>query len=362
MCLILFFITKLPMVSIDKFEQNLLPWANINWAYDYSYDDEYAFGEDVVYDIPTITHNIRPKINQWMNNDSKSACTIFGAWSQLIRLFWLDLSREQANEVGLEIIKYCAKKWWYVIGEWWWTPTAVKYVTGWWNEIWYKKYKKDKVFYLRLLWNNSLVKEALSKWHMVWYTKTIQWAWDQIYGYVDKEPDAYNQMTWHRLNLKWPQYITVATWWATQWNAQWWSQDNYFEQIGTNFFIEDLGKYINKWVYAYVYLILPESAMIDTAEEEKKRIAEQKAVDAVIATLTTTRLDLPSWAQKISADYAKKLREEYEDSKPIINDNTIKSATSVVDMLSYNYKFMPEKYQEKFALLAKEMREDFNIK
>jgi hypothetical protein len=30
-------------------------------------------------------------------------------------------------------------------------------------------------------------------------------------------------------------------------------------------------------------------------------------------------------------------------------------------MLSFNYKFMPEKYQAKFAELAKELREDFNI-
>jgi hypothetical protein len=31
-------------------------------------------------------------------------------------------------------------------------------------------------------------------------------------------------------------------------------------------------------------------------------------------------------------------------------------------MLSYNYKFMPEKYQQAFADLAKQMRVDFNIK
>lgn len=357
MCLILIFTTKVPMVS----EEKKLPNEEINAAYDYSYDDEYAFGEDVVYDIPTIEHNVRPKINQGMNDKSKSACTIFWAWSQLIRLFWLDLTREEENSIWLNIIDYCVKKGWYEIGKGWWTPTAVSYVTKWWNEIWYKKLDKEKVFYLRVLWNSPLVKEALDKWHMVWYTKTIQWAWDQIYGYVDKEADEYQKTLWHRLNLKWPQYITVATWWATQWNAQWWSQDNYFEQIGTNFFIEDLWKYINKWVYAYVYLILPESAMYWTTEEEKKRISEQKAVNAVIATLTTTWKELPEWAQNTSAEYAKKLREEYEDSRPIINDETIKSITSVIDMLSYNYAFVPEKYQEKFALLAKEMREDFNI-
>jgi hypothetical protein len=41
-------------------------------------------------------------------------------------------------------------------------------------------------------------------------------------------------------------------------------------------------------VYAYVYIILPESAMNDTTEEVKERIEEEKAVNAIIATLTTT--------------------------------------------------------------------------
>ena len=358
MCLILFFITVLPMVSNENWEDFLSSEWN---AYDYNYEDEYAFGEEVVYKIPTIKHNIRPKINQWMNKNSKAACTIFGAWAQLIRLFWLDLTREEANKIWLEVIDYCVKEGWYVIWEWWWTPTAIKYVTKWWNDIWYKKYKKEKVFYLRVLWNNPLVKEVLDKGHMIWYTKTIQWAWDQIYGYVDKEADEYQKSLWHRLNLKWPLYITVATWWATQGNAQWWSQDNYFEQIGTNFFIEDLGKYINKWVYAYVYIVLPESAMYWDVEDNKERIEEEKAVNAIIATLTTTWWSVPEWIQDRNAEFAKDLREEYEWVMPIIGDETKKSATAIVNMLSFNYKFMPQKYQEKFALLAKELREDFNI-
>jgi hypothetical protein len=158
-----------------------LPVSDIDAAYDYNYDDEYAFWEDVVVKVKQIDNTIRPRINQWMNDKSKSACTIFWAWAQLIRLFWLDLSREEANKVWLEIIDYCVSKGWYVVWKWWWTPTAVKYVTNWWNEKGYKKYWKEKVFYLRVLWNSPLVKECLDKWHIVGYTKTLQFAWDQIY-------------------------------------------------------------------------------------------------------------------------------------------------------------------------------------
>lgn len=343
-------------------EEQTLPNDETNAAWDSPYDDEYAFWEEVVYNIPTVEHNVRPKINQGMNDKSKSACTIFWAWSQLIRLFWIDLTREEENSIWLNIIDYCVKKGWYEIGKGWWTPTAVSYVTKWRNEIWYKKFNGEKVFYLRLLWNSPLVKEVLDKWHMVWYTKTIQRAWDQIKGYVDKPAEEYKQMLWHRLNLKGPEYITVATWWATQGNAKWWSQDNYFEQIGTNFFIEDLGKYINKWVYAYVYIILPESCLEMDTEEEKKKIEETKAINAIIANLTTTYWSVPEWVQEKSAEFAKQLREEYEDAMPIIWDDVVKSATAVTNTLSYNYKFMPQDFQEKFASLAKELREKFNIK
>lgn len=344
-------------------EEKKLPTEEIDAAYDSPYDDEYAFWEDVVYNVLNLTHNIWPKINQGMNTNSKSACTIFWAWGQLIRLFALDLSREEANKVWLEIIDYCVKKGWYVVGKWWSTPTAINYVCKWWNEIGYKRYNREPAFYLRVLWNSPLVKECLDKWHMIGYTKTIQWAGDQINGYVWKKAEDYTTMVWHRLNLKGPQTIEKATWWATRGKAQWACQDNYYEQIGTNFFIEDLGKYVNKWVYAYVYIVLPESAMWGgTTEEEKKRIEETKAINAIIATLTTTRGSVPEWIQEKNADFAKQLREEYEWAMPIIWDAETKSATAVVNMLSFNYKFMPEKYQNKFAELASELRKDFNIK
>lgn len=331
-------------------------------AWDYDYQDEYSFWADVVYNIPTINHTIWPKINQWMNTKSKSACTIFWAWAQLIRLFWLELTREKANEIWLLIVDYCVKNWWYKIWEGRATPTAVKYTTKRRNEIWCNEFKKEKVFYLRLLWDDPIVNEALDKWHMVWYSKSIQWNWDQIKGYVYRSAEEYKQTLWHRLNLKWPDYIPVATWWATKWNAKWGSQDNYFEQIWTNFYIEDLGKYINKGVYSYVYVILPESSMWNNStEEEKKKITETKATNALIWVMTSTWADVPEKYQKMSADYAKELRADYEWARPLYQDQTQKVTQSVVDMLSYSYKYVPEKYQKKFAELAAEMRKEFKL-
>lgn len=334
------------------------PWD----AWDFDYQDEYSFWADVVYNIPKVNHAIWPKINQWMNTKSKSACTIFWAWAQLIRLFWLDLTREKANEIWLLIVDYCVKNWWYKVWEWWGTPTAVKYVIKRWNEVWYNEFKKEKVFYLRLLWNNPIVKEALDKWHMVWYSKTIQWAWDQIKGYVDKAAEEYKQMLWHRLNLKWPDYIPVATWWATKWDAKWWSQDNYFEQIWTNFYIEDLGRYINKGVYSYVYVILPESSMWNnSAEEEKKRIEEEKAVNALIWSLTTVRWSLPEKFQKKISALASELRSEYPNARKLVSDEKTKHYQSVCDQLSFNWKRADGKYQEEYANIAKQLRNEYNL-
>lgn len=340
-------------------EEKKLPEEENVSAWDYDYDDEYAFWEEVVYNIPTIEWDIWATANQWKNKETRSSCTMVWAISQIQRLFQIPLTMEERNKLDIEIVNYCVKNGWYVIWEWRSTPTACKYVCKWWNEIWYKRFNKEKVFYLRLLWNSPLVLEALSKWHLIWYTKNINFASDQAEWYVWR--DKYPKGIWHRLNLKGVEYV-IATGWAERKDAKYWSEDNYHWQIWENFFIEDLGKYINKWVYAYVYIILPESAMDWTTEEEKKRIEETKAINAIIANLTTTYLSVPWWVQEKSAEFAKQLREEYEDAMPIIWDEAEKSATAVVNTLSYNYKFVPQEFQEMFANLAKELREKFNIK
>jgi hypothetical protein len=58
--------------------------SEVDYAWDYW--DEYAFGAIDV-NIPMLDHNIRPKTNQWMNTNTKSACTIVGSVNQLLRLF-----------------------------------------------------------------------------------------------------------------------------------------------------------------------------------------------------------------------------------------------------------------------------------
>lgn len=342
-------------------EQKTIPEEEKNYAWELPYEDEYSFWDGDIDHIDVVQWDFRPMINQWMNTKSKSACTIFGAWNQLIRLFQLNLTLEKANEIWLQIVDYCVKNWGYVVWEWWWVYSACIYVTKWWNEIWFKQFKKEKVFYIRKEWNNPIIYEALSKWHLVWYSKTLSFWQDQRNGYIYRKPEDYKAWTWHRLNLKGVEY-TKSTWGAPRWDSKYWGYDNYYWWAWQEFFIKDIAPYINKGINSFMYLILPISYLNMPVDETKEKIAEQKAVDAVIATLTTTWWDLPEWAQKTSADYAKKLREEYEDAKPIIWDQTLKSATSVVDMLSYNYKFMPEKYQQAFAELAKQMRVDFNIK
>jgi len=47
---------------------------NKNLAWDYG--DEYAFGEEVDFEIKEITHDIRPKSNQALNTETASACTM----------------------------------------------------------------------------------------------------------------------------------------------------------------------------------------------------------------------------------------------------------------------------------------------
>ena len=324
----------------------------------WDFGDEYAFWEDVEFVIPKIEHNIRPHGNQWKNKETKSACTIVGAVNQLIRLFWLDLNMETTNKLYIEAVKYC-EKFWYIIGEGRATPTACNVVCKFWNEIWYKTFKKEKVFRSRLYWSNEKIVEALEKWHIVWFTKNIHFWEDQVNWLIYR--DKYPKSIGHRLNRAWTKWIS-ATWGADISKAERWAVDNYHWQIGEFFAFETLKKYINNGLYWYWYLILPESCMKDSIEEEKKKIARMKAVNSIIWVLSSTRWDMEEAFQELSSSYAQALREEYPDSREKIEDLSKKSYQAIVDFLSYSWKFAWEEEKEKFSELASFLRTKHNLK
>ena len=74
-------------------------------------------------------------------------------------------------------------------------------------------------------------------------------------------------------------------------------------------------------------------------KEEIEKTRTLKAVNAIIAVLTSTRGDLPSKYQDLSASYAKKLRTDYPDARKLEPEQAKKVYQSVVDMLSYARKF-----------------------
>ena len=94
-------------------------------------------------------------------------------------------------------------------------------------------------------------------------------------------------------------------------------------------------------------------------KEEINKIRTLKAVNAVIAVLTSTWWDLPEKYQKISADYAKKLRVDYPDARKLEPEQAKKVYQSVVDMLSYAWKFAWWAEQKKYEELNKYLRDRF---
>lgn len=329
-----------------------------NPAYDYW--DEYAFWEDVEFIIKPIEHNIFPKGNQWMNAETKSACTVVWAVNQLIRLFWIDLDTEKTNILYKEVVKYC-QTYWYVVWSGWATPTATNVVCKWWNEIGYKTFKKEKVFRLRLYWNNDRIIEALNKGHIVGFTKYVNFWEHQVQWLVYWNPSIYPKMVWHRLNWSDVNYIQ-ATWWADISKAERWAVDNYHWQIWEFFAFKEMKPYINNWVYAYWYLILPESRMKSNIEAEKERIAKLKAVNCLIGVMTSTYWDIDEEFQMMSSAYAGALRDRFPESRPIIKDQEEKVYQSLVDFLSYAWKYADEESREKYSDLASFLRKKFNLK
>ena len=322
------------------------------------YGDEYAFWEDIEYIIKPIEHKIRPRGNQGKKKETKSACTIVWAVNQLIRLFAIDLDTETTNKLYVEVVKYCVNLW-YVIGEGRATPTACNAVCKWWNEIGYKVYWKEKVFWLRLYWTDKNIIEALEKWHIVWFTKCINFASDQVEWLVYHEPEAYSKMVWHRLNRAWVNRIS-ATWWADISKAERWAVDNYHGQIWEYFAFKELKKYINHGVYWYWYLILPESRMKSNIEEEKKKIARLKAVNATIQVLNSTYDELNIEEQLMISALVGELRNT-EWARERINWIEKKVYQAVVDVLSYAWKFAWDEEQQKYAELAAFLRNKYKL-
>lgn len=329
----------------------------INPAIDFG--DEYAFGEEVNYKTPEIKHNIRPQGNQWENKETKTACTIVWAVNQIIRLFWLELDKSKTNQLYIEVVKYCTK-YWYVIGDWWATPTACNVVCKRWNEVWYKTFNKEKVFRLRLYWSNPKLIEALEKWHIVWFTKNVNFASDQVEWLVYHEASLYPKMVWHRLNWAWVKLIK-ATWWADISKAERGAVDNYHWAIGEFFAFKELKKYINNWIYAYWYVIMPESCMEDNIEKEKQRIARVKAINAVIGALSSTYEDLNTEEQMMASSMAWEMRNT-EGARERVNGKENKVYQAVCDMLSFAWKYADEETQKKYSDLASYLREKYKLK
>lgn len=96
-------------------------------------------------------------------------------------------------------------------------------------------------------------------------------------------------------------------------------------------------------------------------KEEINKFRTLKAVNAVIAVLTSTRWDLPEKHQKLSSDYAKKLRTDYPDARKLEQDQVKKIYQSVVDILSYSWKFAWYEEQKKYEELANYLRKKFKL-
>ncbi len=325
---------------------------NRNLAWDYG--DEYAFGEDVDFEIKEITHDIRPKSNQALNTETASACTMIGALNQIIRLFWLDLTKDETNKLWIEVVTFC-EQFGYKIWYWWDTPTAINSVCKFWNQIGAERYGTEKVFYSRRWWDTEKPQEALAKGHLVWFTMALKFWEDRIKGLVWR--DSYPWAWGHRLNWQ-STKTTKPTGWAVCPEADCGVYDNYYGYTN-QYLIKDRKKYMWKWMYGRAYMIMPQSRMKKSVEEEKKLMAERKAVNYTLGALSCSYESLPSKFQEKFAQLAKELREAYPEARKIEDEPKKKSAIAITDAMSYLYKFADSEDQKTYAEYAEKLRKKF---
>lgn len=96
--------------------------------------------------------------------------------------------------------------------------------------------------------------------------------------------------------------------------------------------------------------------VIDLIPDSYQEVETLKAVNSVIAVLTSTWADLPENFQIVSASYAKSLRETYPKARKLEKDQTKKVYQSLVDFLSYAYKYAWDEEKTKYAELAQFLR------
>ena len=329
---------------------------NLQENYAWDYGDEYAFWESVEFEIKEITHDVWPRSNQWSNKETSSACTMIGALNQIIRLFWIDLTLKESNNLWIEVVHYC-EQFGYKIWSGRDTPTAINSVCKFWNEIWAERYWTEKVFYVRRYWNTDKAKEALEKWHLVWFTKALNFGEDRKKGLVRR--DSYPGAWWHRLNWQ-ATKTTVPTGWASEPTADCGVYDNYYG-LTNQYLIRDRSKYMNKWMYAWAYMIFPQSRLKETVEENKQKIAEKKAINYVLWALSTSYESVPEKYQKKFAELASEIRNDYKEARQLESDKEKKWAIAITDALSYLYKFANANNQKKYSDLASENRKEYNF-
>lgn len=320
--------------------------------------DEWAFGEDINFTIPTLTHSVRPHCNQWARKKTSSSCTIAWSLNQIIRLFAIDLTTKESNDLLEEVVDYCANNHWYTPWYGRSTPTAINAVVKWWNEIWYKRFNKEKVFYTRRDYQDAKIKEALSKGHLIGYTFNLNFGEDRRKGLVWR--DSYPWAWGHRTNWQ-PTSTTIPTGWASEPTADCWVYDQY--EWGYNqYLIRDRKKYMNRGMLPAAYLILPQGTMEKTVEEVKENIAETKAINYVLWSLTTAWASVPEKYQEKFAALAKEIREDYKDARKLEEDSEKKQAIALTDWLSYLYKWASEEEQKTYAELASKLRGKYDFK
>lgn len=149
----------------------------------------------------------------------------------------------------------------------------------------------------------------------------------------------------------WDTKVTTTTIW-TYWK-------NHFKWV---WHLTKFTKEFNKDTLDSNYSSITKSTTSTISTTNKAQDNTLKAVNAVIAVLTSTRWDLPKKYQDLSAVYAKTLRDDYKDARKLEDNQAKKVYQSVVDFLSYARAFAWKEEQKKYEELNKFLREKHNLK
>ena len=318
-------------------------------------------GDDMPKELPKITPQTAPTINQRANRATNMYCTRVSAYKAIYHN--LERGGELTNEYLIDKAQKEHSRWTYTIGKGDSTLNWVKNAIKDWNE----ENPDQKMFYLvEAIWSPTF-REALKKWYMIVFSyigKNSYHSDINTDGKIDQENHEWSRIYGHASNQVLPHAVHDTD---TRMDAKKDYPDKalvidqFYQARKDNSYvlnIDDIGKLVaNRTFYRNSYIILPEKALKPWLSiEDVSKLAKGKKIALVsqnAVSIARNYFNDPK-AKKEAGEYAKAVDSNFGN----LRGKT--EAEKAILTLKWSLSFAREHLDEKGKALAEQLSLQIN--